>query len=372
LALSAACGKNVRLNDTDGATQGPAAGSAATSGSTGAGGSGTAANGGSAAAGGSAAMDADATRDDGNDTARVDAGGRPDGSSVRSSCPAGPFPTPVVQSTKSVCTDFPFTYTANEGPTWVASQNAFFFSNYVVRSPTGGDIIKYTPGGPCEVFIKDVGCNGLAVTPDGNLLAACQQSRSVIRFDLTTKQATTVADGYMGMMLDSPNDLVVHSNGTIYFTNPVYELGNRPPGFGLAVFRIDPAGVINLITQGPCNGIALSPDEKKLYVLLAGGGQAGGGGPGGFNSPAAVWDLDPAGIPSNRGTLDISGDGMAVDCAGNLYASGTISSADGQDIGAYVSDGTNLAFGGADGKTLLVVGRNVQVRELQMNVPGLP
>ena len=77
LALSAACGKNVRLNDTDGATQGPAAGSAATSGSTGAGGSGTAANGGSAAAGGSAAMDADATRDDGNDTARVDAGGRP-------------------------------------------------------------------------------------------------------------------------------------------------------------------------------------------------------------------------------------------------------------------------------------------------------
>lgn len=353
LALLAACAKNVRLNETDAATAGPAGGSAGTGGSTATGGSGPAATGGSG-------------------PARADAGGRPDGSFVRSSCPAGPFPTPVVQSTKSVCTDFTFTYTANEGPTWIASQNAFFFSNYVVRSPTGGDIIKYTPGGSCEVFIKDVGCNGLAVTPDGNLLAACHQSRSVIRFDLTTKQPTTIADGYMGMMLDSPNDLVVHSNGTVYFTNPVYELGNRPPGFGLAVFRIDPAGVINLIAQGPCNGIALSPDETKLYVLLAGGGQAGGGGPGGFNSPAAVWDLDPAGIPSNRSTLGISGDGMAVDCAGNLYTSGTISSADGQAIGSYVSDGTNLAFGGADGKTLLVVGRNVQVRELQMNIPGLP
>ena len=270
-------------------------------------------------------------------------------------CPTGPFPQPTMLSSKDVCGDFPFKYDSNEGPTWIASQNAFFFSNYAIQQAMGGDIIKYTPGGSCEVFIAGVGCNGLAVTNDGNLVAACQQSRSVVRFDITTKQATTVADGYMGMMLDSPNDLVVHSNGTIYFTNPTYELGGRPPGVGLAVFRVDPTGIVSLIMKSACNGIGLSPDEKLLYVLQAG-----------------VWDLDPQGVPSDPRPLFTGGDGMAVDCAGNLYASGTIFSPAGDNLGAYVSGGTNLAFGGPDSKTVLVVGRGTMVRELQMNVPGLP
>jgi gluconolactonase len=270
-------------------------------------------------------------------------------------CPTGPFPQPTMLSSKDVCGDFPFKYDSNEGPTWIASQSAFFFSNYAIHQAMGGDIIKYTPGGACEVFIAGVGCNGLAVTNDGNLVAACQQSRSVVRFDITTKQATTVADGYMGMMLDSPNDLVVHSNGTIYFTNPTYELGGRPPGVGLAVFRVDPTGIVSLIMKSACNGIALSPDEKLLYVLQAG-----------------VWDLDPQGVPSDPRPLFTGGDGMAVDCAGNLYASGTIFSPAGDNLGAYVSGGTNLAFGGPDSTTVLVVGRGTMVRELQMNVPGLP
>ena len=270
-------------------------------------------------------------------------------------CPAGPFPTPMMLSMKSVCADFAFNYDSNEGPTWIASQQAFFFSNYAVGQASGGDIIKYTPGGACETFIVGVGCNGLAVSTDGNLLAACQQSRSVVRFDVATKQATTLADGYMGMMLDSPNDLVMHSNGTIYFTNPTYELGGRPPGVGLAVFRIDPVGAIDLIAKTACNGIGLSPDESLLYVLLAG-----------------VWDLDAQGLPSNERPLFASGDGMAVDCAGNLYTSGTIFSPAGDNLGTYVANGTNLAFGGTDGKTVLVVGRGTMVRELQMNVPGLP
>jgi gluconolactonase len=287
----------------------------------------------------------------------VDAGTAVDAAvTARFSCPAGPFPAPMVQSIKNVCENFTFNYTFNEGATWVASQNAFFFSNYVVRSPTGGDMIKYTPGGDCEIFIRDVGCNGLAATRDGNLLAACHQSRSVVRFDLATKQQTTIVDGYMGTMFDSPNDLVIHSNGTIYFTNPDFELGGRPPGVGLAVFRIDPVGVLSMVAQTPCNGIGLSPDERKLYVLQAG-----------------VWDLDGEGVPSNPSTLFARGDGMAVDCAGSLYVSGTIFSPQGQRLGSYASPGgTNLAFGSTDGKTLLVVGPDTQVRELRMNLPGLP
>jgi gluconolactonase len=262
----------------------------------------------------------------------------------------------MVQSTKTVCANFAFNYGFNEGPTWVAAQNAFFFSNFVIHSPTGGDMIKYTPGGECELFLKDVGCNGLAVTPDGNLVGACQQARAIIRFDLTTKQQTTVADNYMGMMFDSPNDSVVHSSGTIYFSNTTTELGTRPPGVGLAAFSIDPKGVVSLIAKAPANGIALSPDEKKLYVL-------GGG----------TWDVDATGGLSKPASLFTAGDGMAVDCAGNLYLFGTIYTPQGQRLGTYANPGgTNLAFGGADGKTLLVVGTGPQVREVQMNLPGMP
>lgn len=378
VALATACASDSASNNSDGGGVGARAGAgmapvAGMSGNSAAAGraSGGGAGTGDAGSGGAVASSAGAPSDGGNangagaggagalsgggtggPTASAGIGGT--SGSGKQPCPAGPFPTPAVQSTKSVCTNFAFNYNFNEGATWIPSQNAFFFTNFVVRAASGGDIIKYTPGGSCEIFIRDVGCNGLALSNDGNLLAACHQSRSVIRFDLATKQPTTLASSYMGMLLDTPNDLVMHSNGTIYFTNPTYELAGRPAGVGFAVFRIDPTGMLSLVARSSCNGIGLSPDERKLYVLQAG-----------------VWDLDDAGVPSNRAELFTGGDGMAVDCAGNLYASGNISSASGQRLGQYGS-GTNLAFGGVDGKTVLVVGGGTQVRELQMNVPGLP
>jgi gluconolactonase len=275
--------------------------------------------------------------------------------SAGSVCPTGQqFPTPMVMSSTNICQTFNLRYTWNEGPTWVKSQRAFFFTNFVAGSASGGDIIKYTPGGNCETFIPDVGCNGLAASIDGHLLAACQQTRSVVKFNLTTKQPTTVASTYMGMNLDTPNDLVQHSNGSIYFSNPTNELAGRPVGVGPAAFRVDPSGTLSMIGQGNCNGIALSPSERKLYVVLLG-----------------MWDLDAQGAASNRQSLFTQGDGMGVDCAGNVYANGNIYSAAGQMIGSW-GDGTNLAFGGDDGKTVLVVGRGKALRQLTVNVPGLP
>jgi len=282
------------------------------------------------------------------------AGGSGGVPSARFECPPGPFPEPMVLSSEPVCEDFELPYDWNEGPTWVASQNAFFFSNFDIRSPSGGDIIRYTPGGGCERFLEDVGCNGLAISNDGNLLAACQQTRSVVKFDLTTKERTTVVDQYMGTQLDTPNDLVQHSNGSIYFTNAIYELGDRPEGVGPAAFRIDPEGTLNLIGQGNCNGIALSPEEDRLYVLLMG-----------------MWDLDADGVPSGEQPMFTGGDGMGVDCAGNVYANGSIFTREGDEIGSWGS-GTNLAFGGEDGQTVLVAGRNRDLRVLTVNVPGLP
>ncbi len=298
------------------------------------------------------------------DAGRVDAGRRADvGIGARADappsagarCPAGPFPAPMPGPAEAVCADFEFSYTYNEGPTWIASQGAYYFTNFVQRAPTRGDIIKYTPGEGCEVFQRDVGCNGLAVAPDGGLLAACHQSRSVVRFDPATGESRTLAAAFMGQMLDTPNDLVAHSNGGIYFTNPPFELGNRPRGVGPGLFRIDPAGELTRVFQGgPPNGIALSPDERQLYALNGG-----------------IWDLDEGGLATNRRNLFTGGDGMAVDCGGNVYAQGNIFSAEGQRRGGY-GGGTNLAFGGADGQTLLVVGPGTNVRSIPMNLPGLP
>jgi gluconolactonase len=262
----------------------------------------------------------------------------PSGPRKQWSCPDGPFSTSTTTETKSVCTNFDFNYSYNEGPTWIASQNAFFFSNFRQGRATKGDVIKYTPGGECEVFLHDVGCNGLAVGPTGNLIGACHQPRAIMEFDLATKEAKVLADKADGKMLDSPNDLIAHSNGTIYFTNPTYELDGRPQGLGSALLRIDPQGMVSVIARGGVNGIALSPDEKTLYVVNLG-----------------TWSLDDEGVPQRKTGGGPGGDGISVDCAGKIYQMGT-----------------NSAFGGTDGKTMIIVGPGTSVRIAQRTVPGLP
>jgi gluconolactonase len=236
-----------------------------------------------------------------------------------------------------VCAGFRFNFTYHEGPTWIASQNAFFFSNFTEGTGRTGDIIKFSlTTNMCEVFIKDAGCNGLAVHANGKLIGACHLTHSVTEFDPVTKEKRVIVDQYMGRNLASPNDIVAHSNGTIYFTNPTYESISANP-YPQATFWIDPMGKITLLANGPSNGIALSPDEKKLHVVQAG-----------------VWTLDDQGVPTTRTGGGPGGDGVSVDCAGGIH-----------------SIGTNSAYGGADGKTIFIASRQ-GVFTAQSNIPGLP
>jgi gluconolactonase len=262
-------------------------------------------------------------------------------------CPPGPYPAQKMGTSTPVCVGY--NLSANgvnyvEGPTYVPSQNAFFFSNFAHSNPGGmapGNIVKVDMNGTCSTWLTDVGTNGLHVGPDGNIYAACHKTRSVTMFDINTKQAHIVADMYMGKQFDSPNDLVVRSDLNIYFSNPNYELGGRPPGFGPAAFRIDPMGVVTLLSQGmEPNGAELSPDEKTLYIVQSG-----------------VYTLDASGNPTKTNQGPPNADGFAVDCAGNL-----------------IIQGTNSAFGGPDGKTLIIVsnGGGPSVKFVQMTVPGMP
>jgi gluconolactonase len=237
-----------------------------------------------------------------------------------------------------VCVGFKYNYGYNEGPTWIASESAFFFSNFIVSQPTGGDIVKYTPGVGCEVWLHDVGCNGLGVSPSGNLLGACHGPRAVMEYDVKTKAGRKVATMANGKILDAPNDLIARSDGNVYFSNRTAENGNRPVGLGEALVRIDPMGATSVIQMGALNGVALSPDETKLFVVGMG-----------------TWTLDAAGVPGQKGGPTPGGDGIAVDCAGRI----TI-------------NGTNSAYGGPDGKTLLIVGGGTRARTVPVTVPGLP
>jgi gluconolactonase len=328
-----------------GGTAGAAAGSSSGGTAAGLGGGGSAGlgGGGSSSGGGGAAGMGGATAGTGGSGGAL--GGSGGGGGIGGSapmkqwsCPAGPFPEQMQGMSSNVCVGFAYNYGYNEGPTWIEGENAFFFSNFIQGSNEGGDIIKYTLGGQCEVWLHEVGCNGLAVSTTGNLLAACHGPRAVLEYDVKTKEQRTVATMAGGKLLDSPNDLVQRSDGNIYFSNTTYELGNRPPGIGFSLIRIDPKGVTSVIQTGGINGIALSPDENKLHVVQMG-----------------TWALDAAGLPGQKGDPNPGGDGIAVDCAGRI-----------------TNTGTNSAYGGPDGKTLMVVGPGKGARTIQMTVPGLP
>jgi sugar lactone lactonase YvrE len=286
-------------------------------------------------------------------------GAAPDGGTTAYTpfaCPPGPYPTQTDIMTTQACQGFAFNYGYNEGPTWIASQNAFFFSNFVQgdtsANKSAGDIIKvsYTPamnGNPlvatCAVWLHDVGCNGLGVASDGNIIGACHGPRAVMKYDVVTKQATTLATMAGGEMLDAPNDLISTRNGNIYFSNTTYELGGRPQGLGFALVRIDPTGTTSVIQMGQLNGMALSPDETLLYVVQMG-----------------VWNVNPDGSLGTKTNMPgPGGDGIAMDCAGNI-------------VNENSKYGTNAAFGGPDGKTLIAVGGGTSVKIIEMTVPGFP
>jgi gluconolactonase len=264
-------------------------------------------------------------------------------------CPPGPYPAQMQGTSTTICNSgaFKYNYPFNEGPTWLASQNAFFFSNFIQgntgTNKSAGDIIKVSlaPDGSatCEVWLHDVGCNGLHVSfATGKILGACHGPRAVMEYDPVTKAGRVVANMVDGQMLDSPNDIISTSNGNIYFSNPTFELGGRPPGIGNAVVRIDPTGVTSVLQKSNCNGVTLSPDEKTLYVVGAG-----------------VWMLNDDGSPGMKTNQPApGGDGLSMDCAGHVLSIGTMG-----------------AFGGPDGKTVLTVSGGT-AKLVQMTVPGFP
>src|SRR5215475_16117247 len=168
-----------------------------------------------------------------------------------------------------------------EGPVWNRKEGYILFSdipnNAIIKWSEGkGESLFMQPSGYTgkEPFTgREPGTNGLTYDSKGRLVACEHGDRRVSRLEADGKTKTTLADKYNGKRLNSPNDLVYKSNGDLYFTDPIYGLpkGAEDPARELdfcGVYRLSMDGKLTLLTREITrpNGIAFSPDEKKLYV----------------------------------------------------------------------------------------------------------
>jgi len=261
-----------------------------------------------------------------------------------------------------LATGFQFT----EGPVWHPD-------GYLIFSDIPADTIYSLKDGERDVFRRPSGnSNGLAFDREGRLVACEHGSR---RVSATQKDGTVVpvATHYQGKRLNSPNDVVVKSDGSVYFTDPPY--GVRPEDRELdfqGVYRIGPDGGLTLLADDfvKPNGLAFSPDEKVLYVddTEKGWIRAFDVGEDGLLTEGRVFArLEGAG----HGRPD----GMKVDAEGNVYCTGPggvwVISPAGEPIEVIETPeaAANVAFGGADGRTLYITAR-ASIYSVQVRHPG--
>ena len=257
-----------------------------------------------------------------------------------------------------------------EGPVWI--KDALYFSDFIISGVFPSRIQKLDANGVMTTIIDDSGSNGLAVDAQGNLVAGTHKYKSLSRFTLAGER-TTVIDKFEDNVFNSPNDLVIAKDGTIYFTDPAYQTAAAPGGQETTrVYRLATDGKITVIddTINNPNGVALSLDEKTLYVE--------GGDNEGILRAYPIVD----GVPQEGKDL-LTGltipDGMAIDCHGNIYVTEhsarqvRVVTPEGKQIATIKVDAniTNAAFGGDDGKTLFLTGAGA-IWKLKLDVTGTP
>jgi gluconolactonase len=272
-----------------------------------------------------------------------------------------------------------------EGPVWVAGHGFLLFSDVPENT-----IFKWTEADGVEPYLEpsgytgtsdrggETGSNGLIIGNDGELILCQHGDRRIARMDAPVDQPasefTTIAGNYNGLKFNSPNDLIQHSNGSIYFTDPPYGLEGyvddpaREMEFQ-GVFRADPDGSVTLLTDelSRPNGLAFSPDENLLYVANS-------------DNNRAIWMvydlLDNGDIENGRlfyDTTEYVGqepglpDGMKVRSDGYIFATGPggvwIFTPDAQPLGQIKTGEfiSNLAFD-TDESTLYMTANSYLLR----------
>jgi gluconolactonase len=298
-------------------------------------------------------------------------------------CPPGPFgapiaPAPQVQRLFTLDDNGFFNF---EGPVWTGS--ALYFSEIGGgNNPPPSRINRYVPGAPTfeRGVIENSGSNGMALDEAGNLTAATHDVGAISTFQVPGgARGQFGAQTFNGQRFNSPNDLVLRGDGNLYFTDPSFQAPGNPQG-ATRVYRIAPDGAASVVdgSLGNPNGITLSPDGDILYVTAQQGlrryGLAADGTPDAGTT-----------IPLQEGLNEA--DGMAMDCAGNIYTTEhgmrriRVFDPNGNQLasfggaGTFAGNVTNLAFGGPNRTTLFITTLTQGgggVYSAEANIPGLP
>ena len=264
-----------------------------------------------------------------------------------------------------------------DGPVWQPSEGVLFYTVPIGQGEMPGLYRVRPDGSAMKVRGGDIKTGEL---PVGNAVTA---SGEVVTVDAkrVVRGAAAIANGFPSdkgvTPFDTLNDVVIHKNGTMYVSDPGYFAD--PPPMTNRLYRITPDGVVSVAeafenVPRP-NGLALSPDQKLLYV--------------GFERPAAGTKpyvekyhvADDGSLAEHSRFVDFdmdsSPDGIEVDKAGNVYVANkagiTVFKADGKKIGniAVPQQPTGMAFGGEDLKTLYVTTAGTKIFSLKVNVPGI-
>jgi gluconolactonase len=263
-----------------------------------------------------------------------------------------------------------------EGPLWWREGGYLLFSDI-----HNNKRMKYDPGGKvASLFLDGTNrANGLTRDLQGRLIACEHDSRRVTRLELDGS-LTVICNSFQGRQLNRPNDVVVKSDGSIYFTDP-WTSPSAPEQWDLTfagIYRVTPdLGTLSLLIDDFVlpNGLAFSPDETLLYINDTRRGHI------------RAFELLPSGMlakHTDRIFADLRGpepgvpDGMKVDTRGNVYCGGAggiwIMDASGKRLGRIIhgaSATTNIAFGGADWQTLYFTSRN-HLGAVHVKIPGIP
>ena len=252
-----------------------------------------------------------------------------------------------------------------EGPVWLPKEQKLVFSDI-----PSAKLMEWSLEGGVKIFRSSPNPNGNALDREGRLVTCRHSARDIVRTE-RGGELTVLCDSFEGKRLNSPNDVAVKSDGTIWFTDPPWGLPRQSEGKELDghwVFCLDPETkqvTAVLKDLGMPNGVAFSPDERRIYIADTGGYWHPDESLRDLPATTAAYQLMADGTLNREPIWKNEGycDGMCVDVAGNIYTTAregiTVLSPDGVVIGTIKipESPSNCCFGGGDLKTLFITAR---------------
>ena len=261
-----------------------------------------------------------------------------------------------------------------EGPVWLPAEKKLVFSDI-----PSSKLMQWSEKDGLSTFRKSENANGNILDLQGRIISCQHGARNLIRIE-ADGGTTVLANKFDGKRFNSPNDVAIRSDGTLWFTDPPWGLTGPHEIPGHWVYKLDPkTGQVDVIHKylAMPNGIVFSPDETRIYIADTGGHKRHPD-PKFHDLPASI-QCHEVGEDGKLGKklfhIEAGSDGMAVDIHGNLYTTHAgkvlVYDADGKELEQIdvPESPANVCFGGDDFKTLFITART-SLYSVRLKYPG--